>query len=291
MDIADRVNYPCAMKLDDLKHAQRERVLYLDRCLTWRGTSNRRDLVERFGISHAQAALDFRAYLAVRADRAPPVYDAAQKTYVAAEGHEPLLPSSEQDGYSVLADASEDGIPTALPALPKQSDARVCARLHGAIRDRRAVHVCYTSISSGADEGQWIAPVRFISDGESVHVRAFSFKHDTYRHYAPIRVDPNSTFRMRDLDTPLPKDVDWLTRADVYLRPKSGLSSAQAAVVRKEYGFNREYLVITTRKALEFFITRRWGLENPGTRLEIACIVYDGFDGASSTPDPAMTRS
>ena len=51
------------MKLDDLKHAQRERLIFLDRCLTWRGMANRKDLIDRFGISIAQAALDFRVYL------------------------------------------------------------------------------------------------------------------------------------------------------------------------------------------------------------------------------------
>ena len=49
------------MKLDDLKHAQRERLIFLDRCLTWRGMANRKDLIDRFGISTAQAALEQRA--------------------------------------------------------------------------------------------------------------------------------------------------------------------------------------------------------------------------------------
>ncbi len=53
------------MTLDSLKHAQRERLIFLDRCFTWRGMANRRDLIERFDISMAQAALDFRTYLAI----------------------------------------------------------------------------------------------------------------------------------------------------------------------------------------------------------------------------------
>ena len=61
------------MFFNDLKHAQRDRLIYLDRCLTWRGAANRRDLMARFGISAAQAALDFRAYLD-RTREAPPIY-------------------------------------------------------------------------------------------------------------------------------------------------------------------------------------------------------------------------
>ena len=59
------------MIFDDLKHAQRERLIYLDQCLTWRGAANRRNLTTRFGISAAQAALDFRVYLD-RARETPP---------------------------------------------------------------------------------------------------------------------------------------------------------------------------------------------------------------------------
>ena len=90
------------MTLDDLKHAQRERLIFLDRCLTWRGAANRRDLVERFGISAAQAALDFRLYMRL-AGGAPPDYDASRKTYVAAPGHRPLAPCSATAAFGILA--------------------------------------------------------------------------------------------------------------------------------------------------------------------------------------------
>ena len=105
----------------------------------------------------------------------------------------------------------------------------------------------------GADGGQWLAPVRFTSDGENVHLRAFSFKHQSYRDYLPVRVDERSSFETRELFDPLPVDVVWHTRAVIWLRPKAGLSVEQAAVVRKEYGFTDETLKIATRKALEFY--------------------------------------
>lgn len=48
--------------MDDpaLKPAMLARLVYLDRCLTWRGQVNRKDLIERFGISSPQAAIDLR---------------------------------------------------------------------------------------------------------------------------------------------------------------------------------------------------------------------------------------
>jgi hypothetical protein len=261
------------MTLDDLKHAQRERLIFLDRCLTWRGIANRRDLIERFGISTAQAALDFRVYLDL-ARSTPPTYDRVRKTYIAARGHEPLAPSGLTEAFDILASDDENTPSSALPRPERKADQRTIALLHQAIRSGKALHVRYTSMSSGADEGQWIAPTRFTSDGESVHVRAHSFKHGEYRNYLPIRIDPGSTFEEKLLAEPLPEDVDWNTRAIIWLRPKSELSDRQASVVRREFGFEGEYLRVETRKALEFFFDRRWGLDKNGARLERARVEY-----------------
>jgi len=133
---------------------------------------------------------------------------------------------------------------------------------------------------SGASDGQWLAPTRFTSDGESVHLRAFSFKHSEYRNYLPIRIEPDNSFEEKPLVQPLPEDVDWNTRTIIWLRPKTGLSSEQASVVRREYGFEGELLRVETRKALEFFFDRRWGLAEKGARLERASTEYELMDQA-----------
>lgn len=269
------------MTLDDLKYAQRERLIFLDRCLTWRGMANRRDLIERFGISTAQAALDFRVYLKL-ARSTPPTYDPVRKTYLAAGGYEPLAPSSLIEALDILVNEDKSLPLSTLPRPERKVDPKIIAHLHQAIGSGKALHVRYTSMSSGKDEGQWIAPIRFMSDGESVHVRAHSFKHGEYRNYLPIRIDPESSFKEKLVVETLPEDVDWNTRAIIWLRPKSGLSDRQANVVRREFGFEGEFLRVETRKALEFFFNRRWGLDEKGARLEWAKTEYEPLARAGS---------
>jgi hypothetical protein len=261
------------MNFDELKHAQRERLIFLDHCLSWRGLANRRDLMERFGISLAQAALDFRTYINL-AD-VPPVYDRVRKTYIAARGHKPLAPSSLTEAFNVLTSERRGAHSSTLSRPEHTADRAVIARLHQAILSSKCIYVRYTSMTSGADEGQWIAPVRFTSDGESVHLRAFSFKHGEYRNYLPIRIEPDSTFAERSRSEALPPDEDWNTRAVIWLRPKAGLSEQQQNVVRREFGFEGEFLRVETRKALEFFLDRRWGLDEKGARLERVKTVYE----------------
>ncbi|MDO8423324.1 MAG: hypothetical protein Q7S99_14300 [Parvibaculum sp.] len=261
------------MTLDDLKYAQRARLIFLDRCFTWRGVANRRDLIESFGISTAQAAIDFRVYLEL-VQGAPPTYDPARKTYIAATAHKSLALSNLTEAFDVLIDRQEDSHSSALPRPERKADPKIIARLHQTMRSGNALHVRYTSMSSGVDQGQWIAPIRFTSDGESVHLRAYSFRHMEYRNYLPIRIEPESSFEEKVLDEPLPEDMDWNTIAVIWLRPKSTLSNQQAKVVRREFGFEKEWLRVETRKALEFFFDHRWGLDETSARLERARTEY-----------------
>ena len=277
MDWHDRVQLNFVhMIFDDLKHAQRERLIYLDHCFTWRGAANRRDLVTRFGISTAQAALDFRVYLD-RARETPPAYDAVRKTYIAAKNHKPLSPSNLNEAFETVLNPEDNSSFASLPGPRRPADPMVVSHIYQAMRAKRAIHIRYTSMSSGADEGQWIVPTHFSSDGESVHLRAFTFKHAQYRNYLPIRIDPRSTFDTRPLSDPLPDDQDWNTRARIWLQPKTGLTPEQAAAVRREFAFEGDLLCVETRSALEFFLDRRWGLNERGARLERVKTDYGNF--------------
>jgi hypothetical protein len=260
------------MTLDDLKHAQRERLLYLDRCFTWRGKANRRDLTARFGVSVAQAAIDFRTYLAIAGSEAPE-YDAEKRTYVARTDHRPLSPETLKDWETAVRDRPTDEF-CELPLLMRANEPEIVGRLSRAIADGVAIQIRYTSMKSGDDGLQWIAPTCFASDGERIHVRAFSFKHGTYRDYVPARVSANSSFATRPAPSPMPFDADWHTMARVTLAPRKSLLPEQARAVRREYGFRGETLTVKIRKALEFYIDRRWGLKQDGARLEIVGVEY-----------------
>ena len=56
----------------------------------------------------------------------------------------------------------------------------------------------------------------------------------------------------------------------LWIRPRSALTDAQARVVRLEYGFQEgTNMAIETRKALVFYVKRRWRLEDDKGRLEL----------------------
>jgi hypothetical protein len=265
--MSTKVKLGSLMTLDDLKHAQRQRLLFLDRCFTWRGLARRRDLIDRFNISTAQAANDFRAYLSLMGEKSP-VYDTQLKAYIAARDHQPITTSSMHDIFAVLDTVSEAEISAALPRAKRWLDPHLATVIYNAISKQRKIRIAYTSMSSGETAPQWVAPTRFIFDGESIHFRAYSYKRKGYRNFHPARIEPENDFHTDEIGAPLPRDSEWHTRRIIWLRPRGQLSPAQAAVVRREYGFTHEYLKIEVRQALEFYLDRRWGLTEPHARLE-----------------------
>ncbi|SMO99253.1 WYL domain-containing protein [Paracoccus laeviglucosivorans] len=255
------------MDLESLNHAQRERILLLDQCLTWKGQANRRDLIVRFEISTAQAAVDFRTYLSLT--RTPPVYDATAKTYFSNDEHSPLSDAGPEQVFDLLREESSH-LDASIPLPNRAMDPAVVAQLYRAMTNERDILITYTSMNSGLSEPQWISPVRFHFDGEAIHLRAWSHKHGEYRDYLPIRVLKQNSIPTRDRSFPLPFDTDWNQFVRLRICPRSELSDAQARVVRLEYGFPEQtHITVETRKALAFYVMRRWRLNDDKARLQL----------------------
>jgi predicted DNA-binding transcriptional regulator YafY len=121
---------------------------------------------------------------------------------------------------------------------------------------------------------RWIAPVRFASDGVRLHVRAWCFEREGFRDFHPARIDPDQSFAKTKPAEAVPRDDDWFTWAILKLKPHSRLTEAQQRVVRTEFGFTSDVLEARTRKALEFYTERRWGLEQKEPRLERVSVDY-----------------
>jgi hypothetical protein len=266
MDYLVRVNYDRAMTDSELKPAQRARLHYLDQCLTWLGQANRRDLTERFGISNAQAAVDFRIYME-RVCAPAPIYDAVRKTYVADRAHRGLEDITAPHSLEAIYAQAHQGF-ARLPGPTRQCPAPVMRELNQAIERRCFVEIDYVSMSSGRRDRQWIAPAHIASDGERLHVRAWSPDRGEWRDFLPVRVSSGSSFAMRQVEEPLPADEDWDTMIEVRLRPRSDLTAEQKRAVSLEYCFHGDGIRFETRRSLEFYIERRWGLDRPGARLE-----------------------
>jgi predicted DNA-binding transcriptional regulator YafY len=142
--------------------------------------------------------------------------------------------------------------------------------LFQAIRSNQDIQISYTSMHSGESDPQWIGPSRFHFDGTSIYLRGWSYKREAYRDYLPVRIAKAFGIPARRRVDPLPVDVEWNSKVRLWIRPRSDLTEAQARVVRQEYGFgDTSHLQIETRKALEFYVIKHWGLGEAHARLEL----------------------
>ncbi len=266
------------MTFEDLKHAQRARLEYLDRLFFWDGAATRASLIKQFGISNAQAALDFRTYLA-EAPKDALHYDASARRYRADASFEQLTGKASSIELEQLLSSAPLPAFDRLPDLQRTQDLRVLRPMFRAFRANEATQIVYQSMRDPEPMTRWIAPVRFASDGVRLHVRAWCFEREGFRDFHPARIDPDHSFSKTKPADAVPRDDDWFTWAILKLKPHSRLTEAQQRVVRIEFGFNGDVLEARTRKALEFYTERRWGLEQKEPRLQRVSIDYVPMSG------------
>jgi predicted DNA-binding transcriptional regulator YafY len=122
-------------------------------------------------------------------------------------------------------------------------------------------------------ETRCIAPLKFVSDGVRLHIRAYCFSREGFRDFVPSRIDLEHSFlKISDAEN-IPRDEEWFTWSILKLRPHERLAQSQKRVVRTEFGFTDDVLEIRIRQALEFYTKRRWGLDQEAPRLE--CLSVD----------------
>lgn len=260
------------MAIKDLKYAQQKRLEYLDRLFFWNGEATRASLIHQFGISNAQAALDFRAYL--KETKAGALnYDATSRQYIA---HKSFIrqtgPASTAELLELFSGRTQSAFDK-LPDLQRSQNVQAFLPLYRAMRMKQSIEIVYQSMKSPEPETRFIAPLRFVSDGVRLHVRAYCFTKKGFRDFIPSRIDLELSFLKEEEAKNIPFDEKWFTWSILKLQPHDRLTSSQKRVVKTEFGFTENVLKIRIRQALEFYTTRRWGLDQDFPRLE--CLSID----------------
>lgn len=124
------------MLFDDLKHAQRERLEYLDMLFFWEGAATPASLIAKFGISNPQAAIDFRIYLE-RTERADLNYDTKSKQYLAESNFSHVTGKPNLNELTNLIGESTNQVYDILPDLQRTQNMRVVVPLYRALKAKQ----------------------------------------------------------------------------------------------------------------------------------------------------------
>ncbi|NAW87040.1 WYL domain-containing protein, partial [Photobacterium halotolerans] len=142
-------------KLGELSHAQRERLAFIDFCLTYFGEISRADLIAKFQTGLAAATRDFSTYRELAPDNMELVHQT--KLYYRKEAFVPIFEHESQTVLTGLSHGFGDG----LMASHKQNNACEAQKslvepstsslsvIMRAITAQKCLQVTYVSLSSG----------------------------------------------------------------------------------------------------------------------------------------------
>ncbi len=149
-------------ELQDLNHAAKERLAFIDFSLQYFGHISRSDLIDRFKTGLAASTRDFTAYK----QRAPHNLELnhKDKRYYRAEGFQPLFKHDPEAVLVGLCRGFGNGISDQVQSSEVCIDAvrlihpnpRVIAALMRAIHNKKAVTCGYVSLSSGESQKELV---------------------------------------------------------------------------------------------------------------------------------------
>ncbi|MGZ4979315.1 MAG: WYL domain-containing protein [Methylobacter sp.] len=251
------------------------RLQFIEFRLYWEGRINRGDLVKHFGISVPQASLDLKRYVEIAPDNLQ--YDKQRKAYFATSSFEPKIISPSSKDYLAQLDMleTEKGLsfshqpfvsnPPKFDVVPLVSRVVKPEILQGvikAIRESKAIHICYQSMNRPEPTYRWITPHAIVSDGSRWHVRAYCHDIDNgeFRDFVFGRIlDLKDT---KESDANPANDIAWNTMVELTIAPNQGLSDAQKRMIESDYGMENGITKIVVRKALSGYLKLRLGFTN-----------------------------
>lgn len=241
--------------------SERQRLLFVERLLFWRGTINRRDLCDHFGISLPQATKDLVAYTTLNAGACQ--YDVRRKCYVASPKMRAVLQepnfseAMEMIGAAMVVGAASGEFVLGFSRPARVADTGLHRKLSVAASERHCVEVAYWSVRSGEAEKRWISPRAFGFDGLRWHVRALCHREDVFKDFVVGR------FQAVGRPKPCPQgdrvDADWLEWVTLCFEPSRELSVNRRTALEMDYGMEDGRLEITVRRAMRIYTLRRLG--------------------------------
>jgi WYL domain len=237
-------------KTNEQNWAAMERLRFIERCAWWKGVVNRKDLVELFGVSLAQASSDIQKYIEMNPTSL--MYNLKQKCYFGTVEMKCVL---QESAATVVEDA--EFTEQVIDYLPERKPSQNVLRLvMMAMHQGKGLRIQYQSMS----ETSWrvIFPVKLINSGHRQHVRAWCDARKGWRDFVLSRVKVAEW--PSGIRPELPEDKDWNDWQEIKLEPSEELSAEQKKVIEQDYAMQKGKLTIKVRKALVPYVRRHLGL-------------------------------
>ncbi|WJG08564.1 WYL domain-containing protein [Aliiglaciecola sp. LCG003] len=283
--------------LDDLNHAQRERLAFIDFSLQYFGHVARTDLIQRFQTGLAASTRDFSTYKSIAPDNL--ILRHQSKSYHRTAAFKPVFKHDPEVILTSLSRGFGNGISSGVQPSEQcfdavrliHPDANIIAALMRAIHTKQPIEVDYVSISSG-QSSRVIVPHSIVNNGHRWHVRAYDRKHQSFRDFVCTRF-----IQITSLASDMHKgegrehDSQWNQQVELVLVAHP--SVLQPKAIHMDYAMVDGQLRLKIKAPLAAYLLRQWQVDcsvghkfkAQGCQLALANIeVLDGLENTSLAP-------
>lgn len=258
-------------KTNEMNWAARERLRSVELRLWWRGYVGRKEVMEVFGISAAQATSDLQKYFELNEGAC--IYSTNRKRYQAGPGmkcvlHRPVLEEGLSLAFGEMVgerwqrekvwDRRKPGLLGSV-SLPARDGSMAIERLLViAAAGLRRLRVKYTSVSSGKSRWRELVPRTFGWDGRRWHVRAYCCDNAEWRDFVLGRFEEAE---WPGAPEEVPDDEAWDRWVVVKLKINPELDAVRRRALRMDYGIDGQILEIRVREAMRPYLLAEMFLE------------------------------
>ncbi|ABV37281.1 conserved hypothetical protein [Shewanella sediminis HAW-EB3] len=251
--------------MDNLSHAQKQRLAFIDFSLQYFGQVSRQDLIKKFATGLAAATRDFASYREFAPDNMSLVHQT--KSYHRKPEFKALFQHEPEGILHGLAKGFGDGL--SQPISPSEicvdaiqlihPNTEIIAALMRAIQSKRALKVKYVSVSSGEKDRE-IVPHALVNNGQRWHVRAFDRTHQVFTDFVVTRIKAISSASCEPkFNETQVKDTQWDNMITLNLVPHPSLDHPEAIAL--DYQMQDNKLEVVTRAALAGYLLRQWSVD------------------------------
>ncbi|MEN9401907.1 MAG: hypothetical protein RL091_610 [Verrucomicrobiota bacterium] len=227
--------------------SSRERLVFAEQLLYWRGWLRRSDIAKHFGVSTPQASADIGAYQKLNGGAV--TYNPCSKRYEGGRAMKcKLCDPTLEAGLNLLGEVAAR-VPQAHIDLPVRKIPALVARdLVRATSTGQPLEIHYLSVNSNTASWRIIVPRAFAHDGYRWHVRAWCPHDALHKDFVLGRI--RAIKAASTSPEPLPFDSDWNNWTTVRLRPHRDLGEVQRKAIEHDYGMARGVCLLRVRRAM-----------------------------------------
>lgn len=252
--------------LDDINHAQKERLAFIDFSLNYFGEISRSDLISRFQTGLAAATRDFALYK----EFAPANLELfhQSKSYHRTDQFKPLFDHQPEKVLSSLSRGFGDGLSfhselsqfcIEAPQLNKPTT-EILSAVMRAIVQESVLLVEYVSLTSGSSQRE-IVPHSIANNGSRWHIRAYDRMTSSFRDFVITRVK-TAALVDGDIDQQTESgsvDKQWNQLVDLAFIPHPRAKYPEA--IELDYAMVNGKLDVKCRAALAGYLLNRWHVD------------------------------